>query len=245
MATRKHLESIATHYGAKSMLSEESDAKTIKGTKLGYLTGILYLMPDDKLCPMARLAGCREGCLVSAGMAAVYGDHIQGARKARTVFFRADPQSFLELLEKDIQRIVNKAHKRGLTPAIRLNGTSDINWSTIRFTNGETIFDRFPGVQFYDYTKSPGILNASRKVNNWHITFSYSGASSRYSAIAEEQNANLAVVFNGAFPEEFLGRRVINGDETDLRFLDPEGVIVGLKAKGEAKKDTTGFVVST
>jgi fructose-specific component phosphotransferase system IIB-like protein len=178
-------------------------------------------------------------------MAAVYGDHIQGARKARTVFFHNVPQTFLQLLEKDIQRVVNKAHKRGLTPAIRLNGTSDINWSTVRFPNRETIFERFPDVQFYDYTKSPSILNSSRKVPNWHITFSYSGANDRYRTIAEAQDANLAVVFGGAFPETFLGRPVIDGDKNDLRFLDPEGVIVGLKAKGEAKKDTSGFVVPT
>jgi len=249
MATRKALEEIAATYGCKSLLAEGTDAKTVKGQKYGYLTGILYMMPDDQICPMSRLAGCREGCLVSAGRAAIFGDMIQGARKARTVFFHQDHESFLELLEKDIQRLVNKAAKRGMTPVIRLNGTSDIKWHTITFNGGETIFDRFPNVQFYDYTKSPSILRASRReVENWHVTFSYSGANERYRQIAEEQahvGANLAVVFNGPTPETFMGRRVINGDESDLRFLDPTGVIVGLKAKGEAKKDTSGFVVST
>ena len=36
---------------------------------------------------------------------------------------------------------------------------------------------------------------------------------------------------------------VINGDKTDMRFKDPVGVIVGLKAKGKARKDTSGFVI--
>lgn len=246
MTTRKHLESVAATYGCKSLLSEESDAKTVKGQKYGYLTGILYMMPDDQICPMARLAGCREGCLVSAGMAAVYGDMIQGARKGRTIFFRRDTQAFLELLEKDIQRLVNKAKKKGMTPAIRLNGTSDIKWNTVKFSDGATIFEKFPDVQFYDYTKSPAIVNSARTVPNWHITFSYSGANEKYRTIAAkqlEQGTNLAVVFNGPLPETFMGRNVINGDKTDLRFLDPDNVIVGLKAKGEAKKDTSGFVV--
>lgn len=244
--TKAALIKIAKEYGCASLLSVNADSKTVKGTKKGYLTGVMYMMPDDVLCPVAKLAGCREACLVSAGRAA-FTPGIGAARAGRTRLFFGNREAFMELLIIEIDALVRKAEKAGMIPAVRLNGTSDVNWSTVKH-DGKTIFDHFPNVQFYDYTKSPSIIRAAASVGNWHVTASYSGASLKYSVLitdaADKHGANIAVVFRDkVLPKTFLGRPVINGDDTDLRFLDESGVVVGLKAKGQAKKDTTGFVV--
>lgn len=244
--TKKALVEIAKEYGCASLLSVNSDSKTTKGVKKGYLTGVMYMMPDDVLCPVAKLAGCREACLVSAGRAA-FTPGIGAARAGRTRFFFGNREAFMSLLIIEIKALVRKAEKTGMVPAVRLNGTSDVNWANV-VHDGKTIFEHFPGVQFYDYTKSPAIIRAAAGEDNWHVTASYSEANVKYSsmitAAADKYGSNIAVVFRDKhMPETFLGRKVINGDETDLRFLDDENVVVGLKAKGQAKRDTSGFVV--
>jgi hypothetical protein len=246
--TRNALKNIAKEYDCKSLLSIGSDSKTVKGEKLGVLTGILYMLPDDHICPVARLAGCREGCLVTAGRAAIY-QSIMQARQARSKFWYGNPEAFLALLERDIEQLQRKAKRKGMECAVRLNGTSDINWTRAKLANEQTLFERFAEVQFYDYTKTPRIAKDSLAIDNYHVTLSFSGASSRYVDLVEKTSAetgcNMAVVFRTKrLPETFRGRKVINGDLTDLRFTDPSGVVVGLKAKGQAKKDTTGFVVN-
>lgn len=244
--TKKALVEVAKSYGCASLLSVNADSKTVKGTKKGYLTGVMYLMPDDTICPVAKLAGCREACLVSAGRAA-FTPGIGAARAGRTRLFFGNRDAFMNLLIVEIKALVRKAEKSGMIPAVRLNGTSDINWSNV-LHNGKNIFALFPDVQFYDYTKSPAIVRAAAGVDNWHVTASYSAADAKYSSLitaaADKHGASIAVVFrNKHMPATFLGRKVINGDETDLRFLDEAGVVVGLKAKGQAKKDASGFVV--
>jgi len=137
---------------------------------------------------------------------------------------------------EDIRFLIRKAEKMELIPAVRLNGTSDILWEKIG-VGGEWVYanimEMFPDVQFYDYTKYP-----KRNVpKNYHITFSYSPM------YGKKSDHNMAVVFKDRIPVKFMGRKVVDGDENDLRFLDQRNVIVGLKAKGKAKKDTSGFVV--
>lgn len=249
MKTKKELVAIAKSHGCSSLLSVNADSKTVKGLKKGYLTAVLYMMPNDNLCPVAKVAGCREGCLVSAGRAA-FTPGIGMSRAGRTSFFENDRDAFMELLVRfEIPAVIRKAKREGMTPAIRLNGTSDVNWSNVCW-QGKSVFEHFPEVQFYDYTKSPAIIRAAAGETNWHVTASYSEASDQYSfmiqAAASKYGANLAVVFRTKdLPETFLGRKVVNGDETDLRFLDEKGVIIGLKAKGKAKHDTSGFVIDT
>lgn len=248
MTTLKALTDIAKTYGCSSLIGTQN-AKTVKGEKLEYLTGILYMMPDDVICPVARLAGCRSACLVSAGRAA-FTPGIGMARASRTQFFHADRKNFMELLYKEVAKVVNKAKKDGVHPAIRLNGTSDIDWSGISVNGFSNIFEAFPDTQFYDYTKTPSIIRKASTINNWHITASFSGASEKYSDMivkaSEKYKTNMAVVFDSKkLPETYLGRPVVSGDETDLRFMDDEGVVVGLYAKGSAKKDTSGFVIAT
>jgi hypothetical protein len=225
-----------------------NNAKTIKSDKGGeYLTAIMYLAPADtvpgiNVCPMAELAQCKAPCLFTAGRGAMR--PVQDARIAKTVAFRDDRDAFMRRIVADIREAEYKADKLGVRLAVRLNGTSDITWEHFPvFGFGgveyDNLMEMFPAVQFYDYTKLPG-----RKLPaNYHLTVSYSGANPAYAAKAAKTKHNLAVVFHGALPKTFLGRPVIDGDANDLRFLDPAGVVVGLSAKGKAKKDTSGFVI--
>ncbi len=225
---------------AMKLLSVEQDAKTRKGSKKGYLTGVMYLAPADEaktgynLCPMAT-EQCRAGCLYGAGMAGVF-PSIKAARIAKTRTYIADPKAFVNQLRADIKALVALAEKRNMIPAVRINGTSDIPKLAMRLSR------EFPDVQFYDYTKIPRA--SSRTLPNYHLTFSFSGDNLAESLESLEQGINVAVVFpTASFPVTWHGYPVVNGDESDLRFLDPVGVIVGLKAKGDARKLTVGGFV--
>lgn len=241
-----------------NLLNVDANAKTVKGQKKGYLTGVLYLAPYDvsgtNVCAMSEMAKCRETCLFVQGRAGIsagsktftapngklYKDNaIIRARIKRTDMFHADREAFLTQLEKEINSLIRKAEKKGFTPTVRLNGTSDIRWEIITFENGDTIFDRFPTLQFYDYTK---LTNRKHIPSNYHLSWSYSEADARYIA-SMPKDMNPVVVFNGKMPKVFLDKRVVDGDENDLRFLDEDGIVIGLKAKGSAKKDTSGFVI--
>lgn len=222
-----------------------NNAKTIKSDASGeYLTAILYLAPADtvsgiNVCPMAVKAGCREACLYTAGRGAF--TSVQQARIKKTEAFRDDPVAFVDQLKDDVREALRKAARLGVKLAVRLNGTSDIAWENLKGSDGQTIMEAFPDVQFYDYTKLP-----NRKVpGNYHLTVSYSAANEAYAIKAINTVRNVAVVFRSrdVIPATFKGRAVIDGDATDLRFLDASNVIVGLYAKGQARKDNTGFVV--
>lgn len=241
-----------------NLLNIDANAKTIKGQKVGYITGVLYLAPYDvsgfNVCAMSELAGCRETCLFVQGRAGisagsktftapnglVYKDNnIIRARIKRTEMFHRNREAFLTQMEKEINALIRKGKRVNLIPTVRLNGTSDIRWENIKFENGDTLFTRFPEIQFYDYTK---INNRKNIPSNYHLSWSYSAANPRYTK-GMPNNMNAVAVFNGGLPETFLGKKVVDGDENDLRFLDEKGIVVGLKAKGSAKKDTSGFVV--
>jgi hypothetical protein len=225
-------------------LSIGNNAKTIKSDNGGeYLTAIMYLAPADtvkgiNVCPTAELAGCKAACLYSAGRGAF--SNVQQARIKKTEAFRDNSIAFVDQLAVDIAEALKKANKLSVKLAVRLNGTSDIAWENQKGSDGLSLMDKFPLVQFYDYTKLP-----SRKVpSNYHLTVSYSAANAKYADKASKTTHNIAVVFRDSnLPRTFLGRTVINGDTTDLRFLDVKNVIVGLYAKGKAKQDSTGFVV--
>lgn len=219
--------------------------KVAKGTKEGWLTAVLHLAPAKasgfQVCSSAT-KGCEAACLNTAGRGGIVrkgetDNAIQKARRRKTAWYMTRRNEFLEALEREINRHVAKAAKEGLRPSIRLNGTSDIKWENVTFGDGSTIFDRFPEVQFYDYTKHPG-----RSVpSNYHLTFSLAESNDSEALKALENGVNVAAVFRD-MPTEYLGRPVIDGDVTDLRFTDPSGVIVGLKAKGKARSDCSGFV---
>lgn len=237
-------------FKSKALLSVSSDAKTVKGETLGFLTGILYLAPATttkwNTCSMAKTAKCDVACLNSAGRGAF--SSVQTARINKTEWFFTDRNDFMQQLVVDIAKLIQKAYKKGLKPLVRLNGTSDIRWETIGFTDVSgieyvNIFAAFPNTQFYDYTK-----DANRKdlPKNYDVTFSYSGVEGfqPYVEKALLNNMRMAVVFRKEqdIPKTFMGIPVVSGDNSDVRHLDDK-VIVGLYAKGKAKLDTTGFVV--
>lgn len=233
------------------MLSIDTNAKTVKGQKYGYLTGVLYLSPYNKsgrnVCPMAAIAQCHAPCLDTAGRGAF--DSVQQARLRKTDLFFTDRDQFMDDLVRDILRLERMAQARDLVPVCRLNGTSDIKWENIPVTHAgftyASIFELFPFLQFYDYTKTPG-RNVAH-IHNYDLTFSYSGVPGFQSHVrhAKEQGMRIAAVFRkrDEIPPTFLGMECVDGDDSDLRFLDPQGVVVALYAKGRARMDTSGFVV--
>jgi hypothetical protein len=172
--------------------------------------------------------------------------NVQLARIEKTRLFFKDKALFLAQLIKEISSAVKSAKKKNLVATFRLNLTSDLPWEKIKL-NGKNLFEMFPDCQFYDYTKTPERMTAflaAEMPENYHLTFS---RSENNGAIAEsilKSGGNVAMVFRKSLPSSYLGAEVINGDETDLRFLDGKGKIVGLVEKGKAKKDDSGFVIS-
>jgi hypothetical protein len=230
--------------------------KTLKGMAQGYNTYILHLAPGSlsgkNTCPKAT-AGCLSACLNTAGRGGMFKrgettNTIQQARIRKTQLFYNDRERFMRLLVADINLAIKQSAKKGLVPVFRLNGTSDIPWEKYPVTIGNVtysnIFAYFSHIQFYDYTKVLG-----RKVNhiaNYSLTFSAADGNDLDVLLARKAGYNIAVVFgikkSLPMPATYMGLPVFNGDESDLRFLDPKQVVVGLYAKGKAKKDTTGFV---
>ena len=229
-------------------LLSTANPKIQKGTKMGYLSFILHLAPADvsgyNTCPKAT-AGCKAACLNTAGRGGMFKrgettNTIQKARIRKTRYFFEDRAGFMADLVADIRKAIKFAAKKDLTPVFRLNGTSDLSWEKYEAAHGKNIFELFDYVQFYDYTKVP-----KRKVEgikNYHLTFSQADGNGKDADWAISKNMNVTVVFD-KIPAEYKGKPVYNADETDLRFLDPKGVVLGLKAKGRAKKDRSGFVV--
>jgi len=198
---------------------------------------------------------------------------IQEARKRKTKLYLEARDIFMSYLVTDITKFVNYCKKKDKLPCLRLNGTSDIQWETIflKEVNGtyitnkgmkhmgedyldtvnlelhkekdfKNIFEMFPDVQFYDYTKIP--TRKVDKIPNYHLTWSYSEANEKYAKMFNAVPNNIAVVFRDKLlPKMFKGLKVIDGDTHDMRFLDKPNSVVGLKAKGKAKKDYSGFVI--
>ena len=220
-----------------TILTVGHDAKTSKNVKLGVLTGILYLAPGinsgRNVCPMAT-AGCLEACLYTAGRGRY--NNVQAGRIRKTKMWLDERDAFLEQLSEDIHRLQRRAFKLGYTPSVRLNGTSDIDFRHVG------IMQEFPNVQFYDYTKVERRLYDGLSLDNYHLTLSRSETNEDRCKIALHNGFNVAVVFDEV-PDEWWGYPVFVGDETDVRYMDPPGHVIGLKAKGAAKSDKSGFVV--
>lgn len=218
-------------------LLSTANPKIQKGTREGYLSFILHLAPSDvsgyNTCPKAT-EGCRAACLNTAGRGGMFkrGENtnvIQQARIRKTRYFFEQRDAFLRDLEADIRKAIRYAERQALTPVFRLNGTSDLSWEKYG------IIQKFPDVQFYDYTKILGRKVSALK--NYHLTFSRADGNDRDVARALSQGMNVAAVYD-RIPEGLY-----SADDTDLRFLDPRVGMIGLKAKGRAKKDTSGFVI--
>jgi hypothetical protein len=237
----------------EKLLGIDTNAKTIKGEKYNIKTAILYLMPSDKsgvqLCPMAKLASCEKACLFTAGRGAM--SSVMLSRLRKTLYFNQYRDQFMHQLQNELIRERAKAERMGYKLIVRLNGTSDIRWENIVLGYSyANIMQALPDIQFYDYTK---IANRRNIPSNYDLTFSYSGVSAYQPFVAKAvaNGERIAVVFRNraiveqmlANGETFLGLTVVDGDNTDIRHLDPKGAVVALYAKGKARNDQSGFVV--
>ncbi len=233
-------------------LLSTGNPKVLKGMSQGYNTYILHLAPANlsgfETCPK-RTAGCTAACLNTAGRGGMFkkGENtnvIQQARIRKTKMFFEDRAAFMTTLVADIKLAIKQSARLGLIPVFRLNGTSDLAFEKYEVADGKNIFEMFPDVQFYDYTKILG--RKVKEIKNYHLTFSAADGNDADVTKAIAQGYNIATVFGlkktQEMPATYQGLPVFNGDESDLRFLDPKGVVVGLYAKGRAKKDTSGFV---
>lgn len=230
-----------------------SNTKIKKSNKnVAYQSYILHLMPNNtfdgkhNLCPKAT-EGCKKACLFYSSRGTF--PAVKKARYEKTKLFIENKNVFMTLLAIEIEKARAKAIKQGKKLVIRLNGTSDIAFENIKVMDGKNIFEMFPDVIFYDYTKVASRLN-KKLPENYSLIFSYSGESDYYENVNEiTQNymaagGRVAVVFGNGLPETFLGYPVVDGTTDDLVFLKPQSVVIGLKPVGlYGKKDNTGFVV--
>jgi hypothetical protein len=231
---------------ARYLLSQS--VKVVKGEKLGYLTGVAYLSPAVKAggvntCSHETIAKCGDPCLARSGQ--MSGKEAIEARADRLSLLTKDPALFFEILRREIWRLSARARRKNLVPVFRLNGTTDLDYTQIRF-NGKTIFEHFPDLRFYDYTKNPNL--AENYTNHGvHITFSfYKRAKTERLLELLDRGINIAIAYRDKLPDfQMIGGRkfeVINGDTHDLRFLDRRGVVVGLKYKNQTFHDQAAQV---
>lgn len=201
----------------------------------------LTMHPDNVVCAGAKAAGCMDDCLKDAGLGSVY-PSINQARQARTDYWHNEQERFLIQLSRELENFSRLCAKQRVQGVVRLNVMSDVSWEDY------DVPQSFPELQFYDYTKKARRFHGQRQPDNYRLMFSYSGAkhyqSQVQSFLKSYSDAPMAVVFrNKNFPWTFMGREVINGDNSDWVNVNHRGVVVGLVAKGPAKTNTNGFVV--
>jgi len=234
--------------------SVNSSAKMLKSQKNSkQYTYIIYLAPAKtsgyQVCPFATKE-CKLGCLATSGHAGMEiasgGDRIQNARIKKTKLFFEHNEFFMEWVIEEIKKAKRKADKDGYYFSVRLNGTSDIDWQNAMF-KGYNLFQIFPDVQFYDYTKSH--KKFENKPDNYHLTYSYTGRNWDKCKVLLEAGHNVAMIFNvrkeADIPAMYKGYKVINGDLTDYRVADGKGIIVGLKWKRIANKQNEANILNS
>ncbi|HEX3152622.1 MAG TPA: hypothetical protein VHR66_31405 [Gemmataceae bacterium] len=209
----------------------------------GYKTWGLSLAPAKEsgfnLCASST-RGCRAACLYRQSHGRLF-PSIAAARIARAVAFKEHRDWFERSLVYELGRITRNADRDGYRVAVRLNVVSDVMWER----EFPALFWLFRDVQFYDYTKHSKRMFrflAGELPLNYSLTYLMSEDGTDVRTVLEA-GGNVAIVFRGRLPKAWCGFPVIDGDENDLRFLDPAGVVVGLLAKGSANRDATGFVV--
>jgi hypothetical protein len=243
--TLQNKTTVNSYKPVKNLLSK--GATNIKTAKNDLETFILYMAPANtveglNLCPFAS-TGCKAACLYSAGRGRF--SNVQLSRINKSKYWGYNRANFYIQLAEELLKIHDKAIKQNKQIAIRLNGTSDIDHLDLlrRYSGIDFLETFYDNLLFYDYTKN---FNHVKKYlgSAYKITFSRSETNENDAYLTLKNGGNIAVVFAGELPQFWKGYPVINGDETDLRYFDPENVVIGLKAKGDAKKDQSGFVVS-
>tara|TARA_R110002012_G_scaffold259359_1_gene440891 strand:- start:30 stop:719 length:690 start_codon:yes stop_codon:yes gene_type:complete len=195
----------------------------------------LSLMPDDILCPYRNVAGCAKSCLESAGMGVF--SNVKAGRQRKSDWWHGDRAGFLDKLRKELTNFEKLCKRQGVKAAVRLNVLSDIPWEK------HGIPQEFPDIFFYDYTKNASRLG--KTPSNYELMFSYSNEPAYQKVVVKalKSDVPMSVVFRNGMPKYYKGRRVIDGDASDLVNVKAGKVIVGLVAKGKAKKDEGNFVV--
>jgi hypothetical protein len=223
----------------------DSNTKAQKSRALGWYTLTLELLPHKKsginVCQYSD--GCELTCLDGAGRGR-FGTVYQN-RLARTHLLFSDWAQFWTRFDGELYEHIEMAEKLGLRVCVRMNTLSDLPWWRMIRPGGQNVFDAWQDVQFYDYTKRP-LAEVPYHLDNYHVTKSW-GASSTADTLQDAKNrgVNVAVVFQGQLPKRFNGHYVINGDKTDLRFLDKTFRIVGLRQKSTPNKQAgvdSGFI---
>ena len=230
----------------KNLLSKGiTNAKTKKNN---LKTFILYLAPYNQnakkinLCPMAS-KGCAAACLFTAGRGKF--SNVQSSRVNKTNYFIYNKSLFIKQLAKEIIRETAKAEKKGEKIAFRLNGTSDQDFVyLLKKYAGLNIEDLQPTSILYDYTKVLGKVKKYKDHPNYFLTFSRAEDNESAAIAALNDGSNVSIVFKGELPNYWRGFKVIDGDTSDLVMIYNKNVVLGLRAKGDARKDKTGFVVT-
>ena len=204
-----------------------SNTKLSKGNRSIYgLTLLPHEAAGVNVCPFAT-DGCASACvLMTAGRGVM--SNVRRAREVKTLFAAEHPAEFLSILLHELAKIEGKG-------IVRLNVASDIRWERVL----PEAFDL--DISFYDYTKWP---EGTRETpDNYRIVYSRNERDGDEPAVEYLSNGgNAAVVFD-TLPDTWYGYPVVSGDEHDDRTAEPSGTVIGLKAKGLAKTDDTGFVV--
>ena len=243
--TLQNTKQLNSYKAVKNLLSP--GATNTKTAKNDLETFILYMAPADQvhglnLCPFAS-PGCKASCLYSAGRGKF--SNVQESRMNKSKFWGYNREAFYIQLANELLKIHDKALKQNKQIAVRLNGTSDIDHLDLlkRYSGIDFLESFYDNLLFYDYTKN---FNHIKKYigSTYKLTFSRSETNENDAYLTLKNGGNVAIVFKDELPQFWHGYPVINGDETDLRYFDPVNVVVGLKAKGDAKKDLSGFVVS-
>lgn len=228
--------------------------------KDGYQSYVIHLTPAAQsgfiTCACAS-QGCRNTCLQTSGNIGALADKIHARLKKTWYLAKEMPNVIYNLIEY-IHKLKAKTESQGSKLALRLNGTSDINWESLRDKKGRSIIEEFPDVMFYDYTKE--FKRMGKTPPNYHLTFSRSEKNEHIALKMLEQGHNVAVVFGPGkihnkeklvfpqgtskagqplLPSVWFGYKVINGDGHDLRFLEQQptgskGLVIGLTGKGAA-----------
>ena len=227
---------ISTLNSKLHLLSVGTNAKTRRGDSEEAITAIQYLAPSlnsgYETCA-GKSEGCSAACLFTAGRGAM--NSVQQARIKKTKLFFENKELYLTYLNNDLTLLQKYGKEHNMQVYVRLNGTSDLDFISLN------IFQKYPTLKFYDYTKIKERLYLSLP-ENYKLTYSRDERTTNEEILTLINYANIAVVFDEV-PSEYLGLPVYEGDLTDLRFEDPLKHIIGLKAKARAKQDTSGFVV--
>ena len=230
----------------KNLLSKGStNSKTAKNDNDTY---ILYLAPYNQnskginICPKAS-KGCAAACLFSAGRGAF--SNVINARKNKTEYYLNDKKAFINQLASELIKIDKKASKNTNQTLIRLNGTSDLDFIFLLKKYANFDISNYKNLHFYDYTKILGKVKKYSNNKNYTLTFSRAEDNEQDIFKAVQYGANVSAVFKGELPQTYKGIPVIDGDKTDNEMLKYKGFILGLKAKGKARTDKSGFVINT